>query len=289
MSAGPPPGSLGAALRAAAAALERAGCEAPREQAEILLGELLGLGRGALLARSREALPEDVGTRFAALVARRAAREPLQHLVGHWPFLELELKVDRRALVPRPETEELALAARERLPRGRAVLAADVGTGTGAVALALAASHPAARVLAVDVSADALALCRENRDALGLEDRVRLARGDLLGALAPGAGFDVVVANLPYVAPEEWPELQPEVRDHDPRLALVAEDGGLALIRRLCAEAPARLAADGWLLLEMAPSQTAVVAAELAPAWRDVAVLRDRFDRARIVVARRGA
>ena len=79
------------------------------------------------------------------------------------------------------------------------------------------------------------------------------------------------------------------MRDHDPRLALVAEDGGLALIRRLCAEAPARLAADGWLLLEMAPSQTAVVAAELAPAWRDVAVLRDRFDRARIVVARRGA
>ena len=289
MSAGPPPGSLGAALRAAASALDRAGCEAPREQAEILLGELLGLGRGALLARSREPLPPDVETRFAALVARRAAREPLQHLVGHWPFLELELKVDRRALVPRPETEELALAARERLPRGRAALAADVGTGTGAVALALAASHPAARVLAVDVSADALALCRENRDALGLEDRVRLARGDLLGALAPGAGFDVVVANLPYVAPEEWPELQPEVRDHDPRLALVAEDGGLALIRRLCAEAPARLAADGWLLLEMAPAQTAVVAAELAPAWRDVAVLRDRFDRARIVVARRGA
>ena len=289
MSAGPPPGSLGAALRAAASALERAGCEAPREQAEILLGELLGLGRGALLARSREPLPPDVEARFAALVARRAAREPLQHLVGHWPFLELELKVDRRALVPRPETEELALAARERLPRGRAVLAADVGTGTGAVALALAASHPAARVLAIDVSADALALCRENRDALGLADRVRPARADLLGAVAPGAGLDVVVANLPYVAPEEWPELQPEVRDHDPRLALVAEDGGLALIRRLCAEAPARLAADGWLLLEMAPAQTSVVAAELASAWRDVAVLRDRFGRARIVVARRGA
>ncbi len=282
------------ALADATRRLAEAGVEAPRQHAEILLGELLGTNRGGLLARA----PHDLGAadeaRFAALVARRAAREPLQHLVGHWPFLELELKVDRRALIPRPETEDLALRARARLPADRATRAADVGTGTGCLALALAASHPLATVVAVDASPAALDLARENRDALGaarpgLAARVELRQGDLLvGVDGP---FDLVVANLPYVAEAEIAGLEPEVREHDPLVALVAADDGLELIRRLCDDAPRVLAPGGWLLLEMAPRQTAGVAEALSRAagWRDVAVLRDHALRERLVEARREA
>lgn len=279
---------LGAAVRL----LDEAGIEAPREHAERLLAHVLGTGRGGVLARSREPLAADAHAAFATLVGRRAAREPLQHLLGTWPFLELELAVDRRALIPRPETEDLALLARRRVPADRPALVADVGTGTGALALALAASHPRAHVLALDVSPDALALAAANRTAHPhLAPRVTLVHSDLLAAVAPEARLDAVVANLPYVAEEEWDGLQPEVRDHDPRLALVAADAGLALIRRLAVEAAPRLAPGGWLLLEMAPPQTSTVAAELGadPRWTEVGIVHDHLGRARIVAARRAA
>lgn len=276
------------AIAEAVRILEARGIESPREHADILLAELLGTTRAGLVARAREPLAPEVLARYDALVARRAAREPLQHILGHWPFLELELTVDRRALIPRPETEDLALAARYRLPDDRPSLAADVGTGTGCIALALAEARTAARVLALDASADALALAAENVARCGAEGRVVPLRCDLLGAVAPGAGLDVVVANLPYVREDELADLEPEVRDHDPLEALVAPDRGLALIRRLIAEAPARLAPGGSLLLEMAPDQVPVIAAELAASgrWTDVRVLRDHLCRERIVAAR---
>lgn len=269
-------------LAAATVRLRDAGIDAPHHDASVLLQEILHTNAGGLLARMGERVHDADRARFDTLVGRRASREPLQHVVGHWPFLELELKVDARALIPRPETEDLALLARQRVAADRPALVADIGTGTGCLALSLAHARPLAHVVAVDVSADALALARENARTLELEARVAFVRGDLVSALA--GPFDVIVANLPYVREDEFAALEPEVRDHDPGQALVAAEDGLALIRRLIAHAP--LAPGGALLLEMAPDQTAVVARELSNAgWRDVEIVKDHLGRARIVTA----
>lgn len=263
-----------------------AGIEGAAHDAEVLLTEVLGLTRGQLFARTAEALPPAVAERFASLVARRRRREPLQHVVGHWPFLDLDLLTDRRALVPRPETEDLALRAIAVLPGDRDLLVLDAGTGTGCLALAIAASRPRARVVALDRDAGALSLAAENRSRCGLAGRVALLRGDLCGPLDPATHFDLAVANLPYVREDEVDRLEPEVRDHDPRAALVAADGGLALIRRFVVEARPRLLPGARLLLECAPDQAEPLARELPVAgWRDATIRRDRFDRPRIVEA----
>ena len=250
---------------------------------------MLGLARGALLARGREPLAAAAAERFEALVARRAAREPLQHVVGHWPFLELDLVTDRRALVPRPETEDLALLAIARLPEDRDPLVVDAGTGGGCLALAIAAARPRARVVAVEREAAALSLARENRARSGLEGRVGLVRGDLCDALAVVPGFDLAVANLPYVREDELGALEPEVRDHDPRAALVAAGDGLAVVREFARQVGPRLRPGSPLFLECAPLQAPVVAAELAAAgWRAVRIHADRYGRERVVEANRG-
>jgi release factor glutamine methyltransferase len=253
-------------------------------EAEVLLGEVLGLSRGALFARGRELLAPEAAERFEALVARRAAREPLQHVVGHWPFLGLDLLTDRRALVPRPETEDLALLAIARLPEDRDLLVLDAGTGSGCLALALAAARPRARVVALERDAAALFLARENRARCGLEKRVGLVRSDLCGALADGPRFDLAVANLPYVREDEFDALEPEVREHDPRAALVAAGDGLAIVREFARQVGSRLAPGAAVLLECAPDQAVVVGAELAAAgWSKVRTHADRYGRARIV------
>ncbi len=255
-------------------------------EAEVLLGEVLGLSRGALFARGCELLGPEAAARFETLVARRAAREPLQHVLGHWPFLELDLLTDRRALVPRPETEDLALLAIARLPEDRDLLVLDAGTGSGCLALAIAAARPRARVVAVEREAGALALAAENRARCGVKSRVALVRGDLCGALPAAPLFDLAVANLPYVREQELDALEPEVRDHDPRAALIAADEGLAIVREFARQAGPRLAPGAPLLLECAPTQTAVLAAELAAAgWGAVQSHLDRFGRERIVSA----
>lgn len=260
----------------------------------MLLEEATGLSRGALTARGGEPLAPADAARFEAMLVRRAAREPLQHVVGHWPFLELDLLTDRRALVPRPETEDLALLAIARLPEDRDALVLDAGTGSGCLALAIAAARPRARVVAVEHEAAALALARENRARCArgrladLKRRVSLVRGDLGGALADAAAFDLAVANLPYVREGELPALDPEVRDHDPRSALVAGGDGLDLIREFARQAGPRLAPGSPLLLECAPAQAGPLAARLAATgWRAVRVHADRHGRERIVEGRR--
>ncbi len=249
---------------------------------------MTGLSRGALHARGVAPLAPADAERLEALVARREAREPLQHVVGHWPFLELDLLTDRRALVPRPETEDLALLAIARLPEDRDALVLDVGTGSGCLALAIAAARPRARVVAVEREAGALSLAQENRARCGLEKRVGLVRGDLCGALAAAPPFDLAVANLPYVREDELGALEPEVREHDPRAALIAAGDGLAVVREFARQAGPRLAAGAPLLLECAPAQTGPLAAGLAAAgWRAVRILADRYGRERIVEGRR--
>ncbi len=276
--------SLREALADARSRLSAAGIENAAFEAEVLLGEVLGLSRGALFARGGEALAPAEAARFAVLVARREAREPLQHVVGHWPFLGLDLVTDRRALVPRPETEDLALLAIARLPEDRAALVLDAGTGGGCLALAIAAARPRARVVAVEREEAALSLARENRARCGLVEHVGLVRSDLCGALADGPRFDLAVANLPYVREDEFDALEPEVREHDPRTALVVVGDGLAVIRAFVREVAPRLASGAPVLVECAPSQTVLVGAEFVAAGRcEFRVHPDRHGRDRIV------
>ncbi len=215
-------------LAATTARLAAAGCETPGVDAEILLAHVLGRSRSEL----RASLDDDVGEREVAaleeLVARREAREPLAYVLGEWGFRRLTLFVDPRVLVPRPETEVvvercLALVAEIEEPR---VL--DVGTGSGAIALAVADEHPGARVTAIDSSRDALDVARANAVRTGLE--IQLEEMDLHDGL-PAGPWDLVVSNPPYVRPEELASLEPEVRDWEPRAALVGVGATEAIAR----------------------------------------------------------
>lgn len=197
------------------------------------------------------------------LLARRLAGEPLQHLLRRWSFRRLDLVVDRRALVPRPETELVAGLALEAVAAadggaGAPARAVDLGTGSGAIACALVDEHPRVRVVAVEVSPEALSLAEENRAALRAEaaSRLELRLGSWYGPLGDLAGaVDVVVANPPYLAAVEWPELDPVVRDFDPYPALVAGEGGLEGVEAVLAGAPSVLRAGGVVVVEVAPHQ----------------------------------
>jgi release factor glutamine methyltransferase len=242
------------AVRAAAAELERAGCPSPRVDAEWLVGHALGITRTELYADgAREIAPADED-RLRELVARRARREPLAYVLGEWGFRRLTLEVDRRVLIPRPETEVLVERCLELLAGVREPRVLDVGVGSGAIALALADEHPTAHVVATDNSPGALDLAAANRARAGLEDRVDLVEGDLFAGLT--GPFDLVVSNPPYVEPHELPTLQPEVRDFEPRAALVAAGVTEALAR----SAPDVLRPGGALCLETADGAAADVA-----------------------------
>jgi release factor glutamine methyltransferase len=214
--------SIREALARGAAALVAAGVDTPRLDAELLLAEATAGGRAELVTRAREAVPAGAMARYNELLARRVAREPVAYILGRRPFRRLTLSVDRRVLIPRPETE-LLVEVGLTLPRGARV--ADVGTGSGAVALALKDERPDLAVVGVDVSEDALAVARENAARLGLE--VRFVRADLLD----GGDHDAVLANLPYVA--DGASVAPEISLYEPASALFAGADGLEVIRRL--------------------------------------------------------
>jgi len=240
--------------------LTRKGVESPRLNAELIIGHALGLPRMQLYLQFERPLTEPELASLRPLVKRRGDREPLQHVLGELEFAELKLKVDRRALIPRPETEMLVAVLRERLqPPPRRVL--DLGTGSGAIALALAHAWPEAAVVAVDRSADALALAGENATSTGLASRVRLLESDWFSALAPGERFDLIVSNPPYLAPEEVASADPEVRDHEPRVALTPGPDALADLTRIVRGAPERLAPGGLLACETGPGQHAALGA----------------------------
>jgi release factor glutamine methyltransferase len=227
-----------------------------------------------------------------AMVARRAAGEPLQYVLGRWGFRALDLLVDRRVLIPRPETEvvaELAIDELRRLGGGdRPVAAADLGTGSGALALSLAAEVLTAQVWGTDRSADALAVARANLAGLGRPgSRVRLAAGDWFAALPAElrGHLDLVVSNPPYVGEDE--ALPPEVADWEPREALVAGPAGDEALLRILAEAPSWLARPGTVVLELAPAQAASVATGATAAGAaEVRVRPDLTGRERVLVAR---
>jgi release factor glutamine methyltransferase len=218
-------GTVQEALSASVDALEAAGVESPRLDSELLLAEATGLDRTGLIAAPGAQLDAAAGRRFGELVRRRLRREPLAYILGRKWFRQIELQVDGRVLIPRPETELLVEVGLELCPRR----ALEVGTGSGAVALALAAERPGVEVVATDRSPGALEVARANAERLGLAPRVTFVEGML-----PEQGeFELLLANLPYVAEPDWPHLAPEIRDWEPRGALLAGSDGLDAIREL--------------------------------------------------------
>ena len=274
--------SVDALVRGATRRLAAAGVPEPGREAWRLWADLRGEAPGAsLLARDRAAAADEAA-RFGEAVARRIAGEPLAYVTGIAGFRRLTLACDRRALIPRPETEGLVDLVLERQGTGIVV---DVGTGTGCIALALAGEGHYTTVLAVDRSPAALSLARENRDAAGA--RVHLVLGDLTGSLAP-ASVHAVVSNPPYLTEAELAALEPGVRDHEPALALASGPDGLEATRRLVQDAGRVLRPGGWLALEVDMLRAAAVAALASRAGlTDVTVHEDLFGRARYVLARR--
>ncbi len=269
--------TLAEVLAAATDYLAARGVDSPRLDAERLLSRALGLTRLELYTQHDRPLTDDERARARELVQRRGGREPLAYVLGDWDFRRLTLKTDARALVPRPETEVVVDRCLALLEDAEAPRVLDVGTGTGAIALALRQELPDARVTATDVSPGALELARENADANDLD--VAFVQTDLLAGVE--GPFDLIVSNPPYVLPSELDALEPEVRDWEPRAALV--DGGQT--DRLVDEATHAL--DGWLVLEVHTEQAPRVEALLESAGYDgVHVTRDLAGRERIVEGR---
>lgn len=237
------------ALRAAADAMKAGGVETPRLDAEVLLAAAIESDRSYLASRPEAEIPPSASRRFAEMVRRRLRREPVAYILGRRGFRHLDLHVDPRVLIPRPETELLVELALELRPRS--VL--DVGTGSGAIALAIAAELPGCAVSAADTSPAALAVARANAERLGLAARVSFYEG----TSPPGEEFDLVVANLPYVSEDDWGKLQREVTEWEPREALLAGADGLDAVRFAI---PALAGVTDVLALEIGEGQAAAVA-----------------------------
>jgi release factor glutamine methyltransferase len=272
------------ALDAAVARFVVAGVPEPRADAEVLLAHVLGSDRAALVVRARELLDPDAAARFETCVRRRTTREPAAYITGVREFWSLPIAVDRRVLVPRPETETLVETALRLAPDARRVL--DVGTGSGAIAVALARELPRARVVACDLMAPALAVAGANRARLA--PAVALVRGDLARAFR-SAAFDLVVANPPYCPAGKV--VQAEVRDWEPPSALYAGPDGLDVVTVVVDETPRVLGAGGWLVMEIATGQACAVVdrIETSGIWDRWEVARDLAGIERVVAARRAS
>ncbi len=264
--------SVGDALRAAVTRLAAAGVDTPRLDAEVLLGFVLGVDRGRLVIERDEPLPAPARQCFDGLVARREAHEPIAYILGRRAFRRLELAVDQRVLIPRPETELLVEVGLELASGARVV---DVGTGSGAVALALKDERPDLRVSGADVSADAVAVARANAERLGLD--VTFVVADLMN----GVSADAVLANLPYVA--SGAELPPDVARYEPPGALRAGDDGLDVIRRAVSAMAGPTV--GLVALEIGPEQVGEVSRLVWEAgFAEVGVRHDLAGLERVVV-----
>ena len=278
------PLTAAALLADAARRLADAGVSEPRREAARVWGGLTGRSPGAaVLAQDESVLPE-AAERFLAAVARRAEGEPLAYVTGSTGFRTLTIGTDRRALIPRPETEGLVELVLERTNRGRV---ADVGTGTGCIALSLRAEGRYDAVLALDRSGGALALAAENAARCGL--RISLALGDLTAPLGSGS-LDALVSNPPYLTDAEYAELDPAVRAWEPALALPSGPGGVDATGRLLEDGRRVVRGGGWIALEVDCRRAAAVAERADDlGWTDVTVAHDLFGRERYVLARRRA
>jgi release factor glutamine methyltransferase len=264
------------------------GLHSPRLDAELLLSHALGCDRVRLYMDMPRPLEQSELDAVRALVIRRRKREPVAYIVGRKEFYRHELEVTPDVLVPRPETELLVDRARELLP-AEASGALDLCTGSGAVAIALALERPELRVDATDVSEAALAVAARNVERHALQARVALHHGDLFEPLPAGARYPVITANPPYVAEADWPGLAPELRLHEPAVALLAGAEGLDVLRRICEDAPDFLEPGGALLLEVGQGQARAVGELLAQqgSFEPAVSHKDLAGIARIVEAKR--
>jgi release factor glutamine methyltransferase len=281
--------TVGDALRLAVRRLADAGVPEPPLDAELLLRHVLRWDRATLLAAEATGLAADQEARFFSLVEEREGRRPLQHLTGTQAFYGREFVVTPDVLIPRPETEVLVEAALALLPAAGSAVVVDIGTGSGCIALTLAGERPAAELHALDISPEALEVARDNARRLGLESRVRFYQGDLALPLRDMVRLvDLVVSNPPYVAEAEWAGLQPEVRDHEPRLALVPVPDAPRMYRRLAGGARRLLRPGGTLVLEVGHGLAEEVSAVCErEGYRVDRVVPDLQGIPRVVVARR--
>ena len=258
------------------------GIESPRLNAELLIGHALGRSRMQLYMEFERPLAEPELEKIRPLVRRRGQREPLQYIVGEVEFHGLKLKVDKRALIPRPETELLVANVIAFSAASQPARILDLGTGSGAIAIALATMLPTSTVTAVDFSAEALALATENAAAAGLAGRVTFLQSDWFTAVA-AEKFDVIIGNPPYLSAAETAETAPEVRGHEPALALTAPGDGVDHLAHIIAEAPRFLPPGGLLALETGIAQHVRLRALVAAAGftrsesRQDLTGRDRF------------
>ncbi len=251
----------------ARAATQLRATDAPRLEAELLLAHILGLSRAGLYAYPERALPDHQLGAYQALLKRRALGEPLPYITGHIEFYGLDITVNQHVLIPRPETETLVDLALTRLspsaalrglsspPATRPSSLADVGTGSGCIAIALAVYAPHARIYALDLSPDALAVARANAQHHKVAQRITFIQSDLLAALPEPV--DLIVSNPPYIAADEWATLPREVREHEPRLALHGGPDGLDVVRELLEQARDNVRPGGALLVEIGAGQGA--------------------------------
>lgn len=236
--------------------------DSPRLTAEVLLSFQLNLDRIKLYLNLDLPLSDSEVSGYRELIRRRLQREPLQYITGVQEFWSLDFQVDPRVLIPRPETELLIEQALERIkaspePHKRSFKILDLGTGSGALAVTLAKEIQGARLWATDISPESIELARLNADRHDVSGRIEFRQGDLWHALNdPDITFDLIVSNPPYVSVDEYDGLPPEVRDHEPRMALNGHEEGLFYIRKIIEGCPEVLNPGGWLLLEMAPGQT---------------------------------
>jgi release factor glutamine methyltransferase len=273
-------------LQSTTAYFKKRNIESPRLNAEHLLAQTLGRKRIELYLEFERELDEAELAPLRESVRRRGQGEPLQHLLGTVEFCGMTFACDKRALVPRPETEELVekLIAECGLRNAKRII--DVGTGSGVIALSLAKKFPEAEIHATDISDDALALARENAERLALSERVQFARSDMLDGVS--GTFDLIVANLPYIAQQDRQSLSPEVL-HDPEVALFAGERGDEMIRKLIEAAPPHLNSGGLLALELGLGQNEALAAFLSEKnYHDTELKNDYSNRPRFLFSRYG-
>ncbi len=269
-------------LRSATERLAQAGVPDAARDARLALRWAAGLSGAALAAALEAPAPEDEACRFAEAIRRRAAREPLSHITGRREFWGRAFEVGSDVLDPRPETETLVAEALGRGPFRRIL---DLGTGSGCLLVTLLAEWPEATGLGADISAAALAVARRNADSAGVAERATLVEADWTeGVQGP---FDLVVSNPPYLAATEITGLEPEVRDHEPRLALTPGGDGMGAYRAIAAGVRRLMAPGAWLMVEIGPTQSEAVAAILAGAGLSVLrVIPDLDHRPRVILAR---
>lgn len=270
--------------------LAKRGVDSPRLQVELMLAHVLKLPRLQLYLNFERKLDEAQLTTLRAMVQRRGTREPLQHILGSVSFCGVEISVNRHVLIPRPETEQLAELAVQFLKAAGSSDASrlsvlDLCTGSGCLAVYLALKCPQAKVSATDVAGEAIETARGNAAAAKV-DSISFSQGDLFSALPAGSRFDLIVSNPPYIPSEEIATLQPEVRDHDPRLALDGGGDGLAFYRRIVAESSVWLKPGGCLMLEFGDGQGPALMKLFASAeWRSQRLEKDLSGRERFFIA----